>query len=400
MFEIFNGAKSVTVDGKKYDCDDTEILTKLKAASAAMFSGVDASCTASMVRYMLNASGEICAIDTMLNYNTGALGTREDTITGTNDALFVTTLSSAKYRQTYMVIGPKAAFTATSVVFFYPDPTKDDVDDEDNYETGIAKNLLTHGTVYNGYAYFTDPTVLKTGFLGIPVSFVRDKSIAESSKFSVVDEVYKVYDQDNDDILDCVRFITSSGSAEVMVKDSKKNCVKAVDNEDEELLASNMPVTGLKRGDVVAYTTDIKGYLSSVTLYLRIDGSENQLVQGVAPGSTWWASRTQRYGFVYEKYDDGMLVYFASTLAEVEEARKRIEGKDSAKPITADECELVSFTSASPAYYSWEADRDGDMVAKASSQGALKSYKDTGTDCSLIYMQQNYGAPMAIMILE
>ena len=400
VFEIFSGAKTVLIDGYPYKGDDTGIVTKLSEASSAMFPGADSTITASMVRYRLNADGEITAIDTVLNNKTGMMAVREDEITDADDSMFTSKLEDATYRSTNKTLGPKNAFTDTSVVFFYPNPVAaagteaDNVNDEENYLIGYAKDILVHQQVYSGYTFFSDPSMYNTQFIGLPISEASAENIAESNKFSVVDEVFQMYDETTGEILDCVKFYTSNGLKEVPVKSGKSNCVSAIDNEEEGMMATGMPVKNLKRGDVVAYTIDINGYLTSVRLYFRIDGK----IQGTTAGAStnWWSSRTQRFGLIYDKYDGGMLVYFVNTVQELEDAKNAL----TAGTITAEECELVTNTGASTVYYSYEEGREGEMIVRSSSQSDLKSYKDTGEDCSMVYMQQNYGTPMAVVSFE
>lgn len=417
QFEIFDAAQNLLIDGQKLSGDDANILTVLNEASAKMFNvydesgtlkkGVDSSCTASMVRYMLNSAGEISAIDTVLHRNADGSknwAIREDLINNPNDVMFTSKIENGRYHRSFNVIGSKNAFDAAALAFFYPNPAKtvgsevddsDDLMDEENYKVNVAKNILVYTEVqYNGHSFFADNSEYITNFMAFPTSNSSVNAVVEENKLAVVDDVFDVYDEKNDRVVKCVKILSSGGLQEIMVKPSNNACVKATLNEDEGLEAL-MSVEKLKRGDVVLFATDIDGYLSSMNLYLRIDGKAG-MVQGASVNTSWWSGRSHRLGFVYEKFEGGMLVYFANTVADFNAALAKLAKGE----ITAEDCEMVSNTNSSSVYYSYEKGRGDEMMVTSASYESLKAYKDTGMDCSKVYMHQSYGSPRSVIIFK
>ena len=191
-FVIYDSASSILIDGKKYTSDDPAVKTVLNKAAAAMHNTgantVDASCTASMVRYKLNANGNVNAIDTILNASTGVAATREDEITSGDDSMFGVKLDKSvdRARTSYRIIGPRNSYSATSIMFFYPDPldtTDNDVNDEDNYTVATATSLIENEKFYSGYAFYTDPEMYTSEFIAVQASIASSSTYVESSKF-------------------------------------------------------------------------------------------------------------------------------------------------------------------------------------------------------------------------
>lgn len=412
MFEIFPAAERLLIDGKKYNADESvniyNVLHKaademhaVRDASGAITTHVDPSCISSIIKYVVNGDGEITAIDTILNYNDGAntLAKREDLNVNSNDSVFSLMFDSQIAAQRYisgnLTIGKQVAFTKTSLVFFYPRPiatgaegdTADNVNDEDNYRIGIAEDFLVHNSNYSGCAFYDNSNEYLSEFIGVQIDDY-EPDISYELMFAVIDEVYDAYDQEKDEIVSCVKISTSSGTVELFAKKGD-GIVTAVDNEGAGLSAT-MDVSGLKKGDVVAYAA-LEGYLKQVHLYFRADGKYMGTTSGVSTEPT--ANRAHRFGFVYEKFGGGMLVYFVDNVAA-------LNNKSVLDTIKAENCEIVTDTGAQTVYYSYEEGRPGEMVVETISKNSLRSYKDTGLDCSKIYIQQSKREPMAILTFE
>ena len=383
-FKECDTASKVILDGESINNTDAKLMTRLHAASAAQFgASVPADSYSSVIRFMLNDKGEISVIDTIINNVTGNANLREDK-NESNDALFTVASTSATdyYRSTNGTLGPKIALTPTkTVIMLYPSPSGGDLMDEDKYLINTANKILVHDAKYTANAFFTDKNSIVAQFIGLENSDNMYSTMVESNKFAVVDYLSKGLDE-NGNVIDVITFIGSNGSEDVPIKDGFTFAVSAVTSDPT--ITAKMKATDLKKGDIVRYNKDIKGYLTGLGFYYR---SSNK-----TPVTAWTTAfrsgMSYRRGFVYDTFEDGYMVYFTPS-----GTRADLAG------ITSADCELV-LNSGSGVYYKYGLRDTGEEYIEGSSQSALKSYIATGDNCSEIIIQQNYGTPMAVMIFE
>ena len=88
-------------------------------------------------------------------------------------------------------------------------------------------------------------------------------------------------------------------------------------------------------------------------------------------------------------FDKGYMVYFTTN-----GDRSVLASKTSA------DCELVLNAGAYGPYFRYRVKENGETYVESTNKDALKSYLDTGADCSEIIIQQYYGTPMAVMMIE
>ena len=98
---------------------------------------------------------------------------------------------------------------------------------------------------------------------------------------------------------------------------------------------------------------------------------------------------TVRHGFVYKKFDGGMLVYFKNDPNTLNVA--------DLKNIGAGDCDIVITSAGSPMCYGEIKGRKGETNYGPIPMDRLKAYTDTGEDCSRIMIQQYYGELYAVV---
>lgn len=384
-FKEYNAAPKLIVDGETLKNTDTKIMTRLHDACAAQFgTDVGADKYSSVIRFMLNDKGLISVIDTIINGTTSKLNLREDK-TESNDALFTVSSSSATdyYRSSNGSIGSKIALTPTSTkVMLYPSPISGDLMDEDKYLINTANRILIHDKTYTANAFFVDNDSIVSQFVGLENLDSMYTFFAEGNKFAVVDYLSKGLDEKGN-VVDVVTFLSANGSVDIPVRDEFRFAGSAT--TADPTITATMKVTDLKKGDIVRYNTDVKGFLSGIEFYYR---TSNRI-----PVAAWVTAyrnaKSYRRGFVYDTFKDGFMVYFTANGTRADLAN-----------ITSADCELVLNSGSSAGYYKYGHRDTGEEYVEGTSQSALKSYIGTGNDCSEIIIQQNYGTPMAIMVIE
>lgn len=379
-FVVLNGAENIYIDGIKYKNTDSEIAAVLHNVSVIFF-GEDTLGTskANVIRYAVNGAGELYSIDTPVNGKTGALALREDNQT-TKDALFGVkaegmNTTDKRYRRSghHHTIGPKVAFTSTAKGISAPSGMVENYLDEDLYEAALAMNILSHNDIYdNVWAFYDNHKKASSEFV---VLFDNNKvgEAQENIKFSLIEQCSVVMAEDGTE-KDAITIITADGKLKLIAKENCK--VVATANE-------TMTVKDLKKGDIILYAQNPKGEVTSVTLWYRSETGTS--VQGLS--SSRWDPRSVRVGYVYKKFEDGFLMYFADNLKNIDS-------------ITAADCEYVVNTGATPTYFMYQKYDDGRSKITESDAAAIKSYEDTGADANKILLHTNYGKPITVVIFE
>ena len=342
---------------------------------------------ASVVRYAFNNKGELSVIDTPVNGSTGALAVRGDRLSA-KDSLFGvkaegTATTDRRYRRSgsHHTIGPKIAFAPAALAMSVPSGANEDYLVEDNYEAAKAIDLLVHDTTYtNVWAFYDNHKKATSDFV-----VVFDNGSAgepqESTKFSVVEQYSMVYDEEDGTEKYALTLLTVSGTIKLIAKDNCK--VSALASEKDPSIEASMTINQLKKGDIVIYTTNPKGYLTNVTLWYRSETDTS--CQALSTGR--WAARSVRCGYIYETLEEGYLMYFADDVSQLE-------------GIKAEDCEYVINTGATPTYFAYEKGENGRTRVYETDLAAIKSYKDTGDDATKIFLHTSYGKPLTIVAFE
>ena len=400
-FADYEAADNLRMDGVKFTPEMSEEALKwLYNASNQMFGTKDDNgnitasvpewATSSLVRYTLNADGEVNLIDTIL-FDDGIAAERESIATADNALFFVNSGNDDYCRTSNRTIGPKISYTENALVFYYPSPLTSDQSDflsEKNYLVGRATDYMQHDTKYKAAAFYDSNQRYTTDLIGIPDINSATSSFSYSLKASVVDEVFDAYDEETGKVTKCVRFLTENGFAEVLL--DRPIEITGKDGTSDPDLSATMDVTGLKKGDFVRYNTNNNGYLAKVQLYFRPQG--NIVVDETGLSNQYRSGCAVRYGFIFDKFDEGMIVYYVSDPAQLEDPSILKDVKANNK-----NCELVMNTGVAAACYQYAPGRGGKMEVRAMNYSDLKAYKNTGEDCSRVVMHLYYGMPYAIL---
>ena len=398
-FEDFTASNNIRIDGVKYSKNDIEMLVNIYRASLAVNDIEDANGylegkvalaayvaedapMGSMVRYTVNTNGEINAIDTVM-HNSKKVAKREDEKTA-NNALFYTKSDSVtdymRRSGTHQwSIGPKICMTNTAAIIVHPDAFGENRYREDSFIAGTVAQHLNHDSCYQVCAYYTDDINLYANVLSMSED-VSGSIIAESANIAIVDHVSKIIDPTNSEQeADCLNVMTNGSMVKLPVKSGfTVPGSKEIYNTDSDLRASE-----LQKGDVIRYRLDSRGFVQTMSLYYSIplDSYSNEI-----RGLVYRHYFSLRDGYVYKSYKDGYLVYFG-------------DEKDISQ-VTADDCEFVILTGASPVFYNFEKSEDGIIRILPGSVSDIKSYYAAGNDYSHILLQGNYGTPNVIVNID
>lgn len=383
-FEDHVLAKKVYIDGVSRESKDSAVMTHLHNACAAQFgSAVDSDKYSSVIRYKTNDSGEISVIDTILNGESGVKTVREDKNTA-RDVLFTVESSSSKdyYRSTNNTLGPNIALDTNAQIMVYPSPIGQNLFDETLYLCAPAKSVLVHEKRYSANAFYTNRGSVFTDFIGLASSSDMYSTLPDANRFAVVKEVRNGLDE-NGDSVKLLAVLGNNGESEVTARTDFT--FTAVDSPQDPNITATMGVDDLHEGDLIRYCIDVKGYLAYVDLYYRSETGTN--VKSWA--TSYRTGAGLRRGYIYDMFDDGYYVYFTDS-----------RDKNVMSGITYADCELVLSSRSSAVYYTYNASARQGQVVKGAKPTSLRSYNDTGMNCSEIIIQQNYGTAMAVLCIE
>jgi len=391
IFFIADAASTIRVDGIKFKKSDTEEINAIlhDAATAMYGEGVKENYQfrASAVRYALNSNGEVSAIDTILDGDTGKIATRA-TETSYRDSLFASysaeggkcrTYSSGKY----MTIGPKITIDGDMPAMFVPGA--EEIFDDDEYSTDKASAMISNDKDYvNIWSFYSDKKAARADFAVVVGSAASGGTPHSSVRLAVVKAKSKVLGDDGEE-RDSVTVLHDGSEVKLMVSKTKCTITSAANEKDPDLSAE-MTAADLKPGDVIRYSTNGDGELSNVELYYRC---ATDSVCYVRSGSAFGQQISIRYGYVYETLEGGFLVYYTDNIADLENA-------------TYDDVNMEYVTTAivTSYFYKYDSKEPTRPEVKTSSPDALKGYTDVGDEASRIVIHQYYGIPYGVVISE
>lgn len=386
-FVIYGTEKKFKIDSVVYKNDENAAFIRLnKAAQQIYGSTIPANCYASLVSYTLNDDGKITSIDTVLK-SEKVLGDfvaadRETTVQD-GDALFSVKAGDGTYPY-YLVsrgtCGSLVALNKEGVFIMYPQDV-DDIMDEEQYFAGKPDDVLANYTPCSDLrAFYTDSSQLKAPCVLYPYSESAFGNFTDEASFAVVSETYTVMGKDGNP-LDAASTWTASGLSEIVAQPGT-----TFDVNNDSQITLNMKITDLKCGDLIMYNTDKNGYVKHIDLYYR---AENDSIVSNLGDNTAYANRSICRGFVYDKLDEGYMIYITST-----EQVAALAGK------TSKDCHVVPDTSREAIYYAYRKKPNGEAYVEEASKSDLKAYKDTGEGCSKILIQRFSGEARAILIIE
>lgn len=453
-------AKNISIDGVKYQNTDIKLFTNLYAAAQQMTDGVvmpkpanganlngdallefyqeEKAPIGSIVKFVLNGDGEVKAIDTIM-YDASTIANRNSEHTN-NNSFFGVKQQNVYYRaySNHRTIGPKVAIDANTVMFYYPAITSAEKRtlgfDEGEYLVSKFSSIVSHNTHFNStpiWAFYESGNQMVSVLAASPRGEGAGGSIGEGTKLAVVQGLCKMLDPDKGETeVTGVTILGSGGVVKVPVKDGFTFASAKLPDEITDELGNviNPPIEGFhyytnsadekvvgriraedfKIGDVIRYSVDNNGYMNSVTFYYRpsiepqfvlvekSDGTYELKVAYtgiVAANSGEYASTTAiRRGYVYQSFKEGCYVYFSNEFTGNRDLDLAILSTK-----TIDDCEFVYYTVTSLSAYRYEkSELDGFKVSSITGAD-LKSYLDTGDDCSYIILHTYNGQPYGIV---
>ena len=386
-------SSSVKIDDRIYKSDNkTQILERLNKAAKAMFGNtVPDDCYASVIRFTVNGNDEISVIDTVLNGQTGLRATYEDIGTATDSLIVKIGSGELEWRSTMRIFGSEIAVSKDARFMAYPSPVKlksdgsnYDMGDIDYYKSGQALSSLVNERKYVPMGFYKDSDTYIADFVGCVYTDSINKTVDYRVNLSVVssEEVGEMFNSEDGNTYD---YITVNGSVDLMAE--KDFVFKLKSGTPSAEFPAEMTLDVLKSGDVIKYTLNDKGMLNDVQLLFR--PSSRTTVDTYDTSSAGYHWGTVRHGFVYKKFDGGMLVYFKNDPNTLNVA--------DLKNIGAGDCDIVITSAGSPVYYGEIKGRKGETNYGPIPVDRLKAYTDTGEDCSRIMIQQYYGELDAVV---
>ncbi len=377
-FTVFEAAENIILDGGTYKADSPLVLARLNEASKVMMGSVAPDdCYSSIVRYKLNANGEIIAIDTLIDGKKAIAAVRGDS-TDNDDMLFMVNSGNSYYSRTYYTCGPQVAMKKETPVIMHPSITNPvGMNDTDSYMCGTAYDSLASGTLMTLNAFYTNTESMTADIISYPDGFVG----ADGSRIAVVKKVSKVWDDNYNDAVVCVTVVDNNGERKMKIKPGTTYSVTDSEGNTEQLSADT-----LKTGDAIRYYVNIKGYVERITLYYK------QSTDTIVKSDTYnfYTSATiVVYGYVYDTFDDGYMIYVTN-----EKDRSVLQN------VTHADCKFVTTRQEVGYYAKLMKFASGNLTVSGASFGDLKAYKDVGNECSRIAIQTYYGRAYGVYIIE
>ena len=378
-------AETLTLDGVKLKRTDKRIMQRLHDASVAMFGDkTPDNSYSSMVRITRNDNGEINTIDTIYNGETEVLTLRDDERCD-QDALFMLTSTDAEmlYYST-RTIGTQIALAnvSTTNLMYYPSPVKQNMLDESLYGSTTSGQVLRDNQPYALSAFYTNSNESQVQLLGMVYNEDVIGRLDNNSSMAVISGIGYGMDAEGERQL---RLKVLSNGAESKLSIAKNAKVTGAANTGDESISAEMTPEQLKVGDVIFYTTNLKK--EAVNLYLYYRAETETMVQNT--GSVYANHRAFARGFVHSRLNNGFFVYYTDD--ENPALMAGVQTKD---------CQLASTVANVPSYYRCTTLADGKIKAEVVTADALRSYKETGSDCSRVIMHRYYGRPQSVVILE
>ena len=409
-------AKNIRIDDIRYSSTDNAIYDHLKTAAKVMCpSPVDPENKSTVVKFALNANGEVAVIDTVL-HDLDTVATRYSYLTDTN-CLYAVHQDSAYHRRSgsHLTLGNGVVLNKDTVLFGYPDMADETVSvfDDDMYSLAVfTSEVPSQRTLKDTWAFYTSKDQIVSTFVAQPYTKKIGGSDDEVAYFAIVNKKTTIMDP-NDDAKPITNLVVMTNNGEVNIPVDKEVKIAGLsipaDGEaakDPDLVgtaigeatagaATTLTVDDLKQGDIIKYATDYKGYLSEVVLYYR------PTTDAVVTTSGYFASVTSvtnwYKGYVYDTYPEGFFFYTSKDLTgDIEADREILEN------VTMEDCQFVyytAYTTCGSAGIDFGKHSDSLRVG-TKSMGDLKSYVETGDDCTYGVLQRYYTYPRMFIAIE
>lgn len=410
-------ANYIKIDGVKYRNTDSAIFDHLNVAAKTMFTEpADEKAVNSIVRFALNSAGEVTYVDTILDGNMEPAH-RYSNQTEVN-CLYAVHEANGYYRKSgnHLSIGENIALNTETLLFTYPDITNKDVSvfDEDLYAlTVFSKEIPSQTSKMDVWAFYTSRNQVVSTFIAKDSTQEFSTNSDEDDYFAIVSRKTTILDP-NDENVAITNLIleTKDGEVSVPVKENisfdglpvPEDGQEAADPDLVGTTASANPAPGtkttltvddLKLGDIILYNTDYKGYLKTVKLYYRASTNTPVITTGFGGGVT--TATGWHRGYVFDTYPEGFYFYANTELTgNIEEDREIL------KNVKVEDCKFVFYTtyaSCKSAQIDFTQHTDV-LKTGVLNMANLKSYMETGDDCTFGILQRYYTYPKMFIAIE
>ncbi len=410
-------AKNIKIDGVRYKNTDSEVYEHLNVAAKVMFPTInDSDVKNSIVRFALNSEGEIIFVDTLLDGNK-EVAHRYSEHTNEN-CLFTSHVDSGYHRKSgqHITVDGNIVLNNNSMLFAYPDisDTTVSVFDEDMYSLNtFTKEVPSSVKVNDLWAFYTSRNQVISEFTAQPYSKKNVGGSDEDDYIAVVSRKTTILDPNDDNVaVTNLVLMTKDGEVNVPVKGTVQFDGLAVPAEGEEAkdpdlvgtTVSANPAPGtvtkltaddLKQGDIIVYATDYKGYLANVTLYYR--ASTDTVVTQTGYGGALTSQFTWHRGYVFDSFPEGFFFYANSELTgDIDTDREIL------KNVKAEDCQFVYYTTYANCKSAGIdfSEHSEELRVGSLSMADLKSYMETGDDCTFGILQRYYTYPRMFVAIE
>jgi hypothetical protein len=285
--------------------------------------------------------------------------------------------------------------------------------DEDMYSRAVfTSEVHTNKTLQDVWAFYTAKDQIVSTFVAQPYTKKVGGSDDENAYFAIVSrKTTKLDTADDDAPITNLVVMTNNGEVSIPVNKEIKfmglpipqegevakdpELVGTTDAEPAPGMATKLTVDALKQGDIIRYAVDYKGYLSEVIFYYRPTTDTVVTTSGYFGAVTsvinWYK------GYVYDTYPEGFFFYTSKDLTgNIEADREILEN------VTMEDCQFVyytAYTSSASAGVDFSKHNDALRVG-GKSMADLKSYVETGDDCTYGVLQRYYTYPRMFIALE
>ena len=369
-------ADRIGLNNNNYSSGDIKVLDSLISSSHAIYPKGPSDCCAQPIRFKLNSDGNLSYIDSIYT-NEGIAATAAD-IDG-DDALYKGSGGDMRYREGGYIFGGKFLARTTTVFMGCPSPeTVTDYTNEEKYMTGTLKSFVG-GNTYTVTPYFVTENSMVADYTIYDSE--KAKAISELTYISVVKGV-ETYWENGEEYIQ-LTVIGQGGEKNILCKKDFTFARGTAASPEAEKLPATLKPSDLKKGDVIRYVTDMRGFVGNIILYYRI--ADNMSVT-TAP-TVFYSSFSLRCGYPLKKSTEGFSFLLTENMGDL-------------LTMSDDMCDVIpNYANCSYVVYerNW---RDGEDNVTTGSYDNIMSYEDTGIECTKIIVQTDVGTPRVIVIVK
>lgn len=353
-FAVYPAAKKVTVDGVEYQKMDSALTDRLALAAREINARQENGYYLQMVKFGLNAAGEINYIDTVLD----AAGnrTKQDDITPKNEVYF--TAITGRYLNSSNAINCQVLIGDSVSVFQYPA----DLSEESSYTVSGNSFFVNNQDYTNLFCFGDSKDALAPNVFMTDLADDINNNIY-TLYMSIVDKTSQVVDENGETALKL--YLYTNGASETVIAQNG-------------LMGTGEPISvnTLKPGDIIYYTKNpVTGRISNFRI--RYTYATNKISNN--PSNY----HGLEFAYPYSVKRDGTRFVLASSPQEIPEKY---------------ETASYVFKNANVSFYIYDS-TSGKKIKRATYQ-ELADYQSAGTECTrmLVHYHQSYTRAVEVFL--